>query len=200
MHHYSCAVLTLFAAVASGSSPDRHSGADAGPAVVILLRDFADIPPVILRQAEDHVTRIFAEEGIEVRFEDARRPGEGEDADAHYVSAALRGTADPSGSGALGMARPFANGGTQLEIFYPPVQSVIQSRPESGGRILAHVIAHELGHLLTRVPDHKANGMMKRHFDNQDFRLMSWRYLAFDGWDLQAMRGTLMMWARQKAK
>jgi hypothetical protein len=45
--------------------------------------------------------------------------------------------------------------------------------------LLAHVLAHEITHVLERTDRHSADGVMKAHWNLLDFTKMVWRPLPF---------------------
>ena len=54
--------------------------------------------------------------------------------------------------------------------------------------ILAHVLAHEIGHVLQAIDRHSATGVMKAHWKGPDFADMSARPWDFTPEDVDLMR------------
>jgi hypothetical protein len=54
--------------------------------------------------------------------------------------------------------------------------------------LLAHVLAHEIGHILMRTDAHSSQGLMKAHWTSSDFARMFYRPLPFLPVDEDAIR------------
>ncbi len=65
-------------------------------------------------------------------------------------------------SGALAFARPYE--GVHITLFYDRVQAVTE--PELTGTVLAHVLVHEITHILQGTCRHSATGVMKARLDS----------------------------------
>jgi hypothetical protein len=76
--------------------------------------------------------------------------------------------------GAMAYAAPYE--GTRIVIFYDRVEKK-QARPVP--ELLAHVLAHEIGHILEGISRHSASGVMKAQWDEDDFSQMAWKPLPF---------------------
>lgn len=51
--------------------------------------------------------------------------------------------------------------------------------------VLAHVLAHEITHVLEVTDRHSKEGVMKAHWTGRDFRNMAWRGLPFAAEDVE---------------
>jgi hypothetical protein len=45
--------------------------------------------------------------------------------------------------------------------------------------LLAHVMAHEIAHVLQGISRHSTSGLMKAHWDKTDMRDLSWKPMPF---------------------
>jgi hypothetical protein len=144
------AVMITVASVADAAEPGQL------PAIQLQMNDEADVPPVTLEKAQDEMTRIFAAAGLEVA----------------WVRTAPRFTVQIV-SRALGYARVASPvmgvalrtpGSATARIFLNPIQDFARTCRVDVSTLLAHVIAHEIGHLLLRMP-HAATGLMKADWD-----------------------------------
>jgi len=54
--------------------------------------------------------------------------------------------------------------------------------------LLAHVMTHEITHLLQEVAWHSATGVMKAHWNLRDYSEMAWRPLPFTQEDIDLIR------------
>jgi hypothetical protein len=86
--------------------------------------------------------------------------------------------------GALAVSYPFE--GVHIRVFYDRVRTVTPSCPLPV--LLAHVVAHEIGHILQGDDRHSASGVMKRCWDLSDFWRMAHRPLPFTALDIREIR------------
>jgi hypothetical protein len=65
--------------------------------------------------------------------------------------------------------------------------------PRQVSTVLAHVMAHEIAHLLEGVARHSQTGVMKAHWDAQDFMQMAVTPLPFDPEDIELIHRGLRL-------
>jgi hypothetical protein len=82
--------------------------------------------------------------------------------------------------GALAFARPYE--GTYIRVFYDRVYEKRETAPLP--RLLAHVIAHEITHVLQGIDRHSDHGVMKARWDEWDFVRMAVKPLPFADEDI----------------
>lgn len=86
--------------------------------------------------------------------------------------------------GALAFALPYE--GVHIDVFYDRVQQV---NPDSLTEyVLAHVLVHEITHILQGISRHSETGVMKAHWNQDDYMDMRWKGLAFTELDVQLIR------------
>ncbi len=99
--------------------------------------------------------------------------------------------------GALAYALPFE--GSHVEIFHGRILKANDANPAP---ILAHVLVHEITHILQGTNRHSATGVMKASWDNTDYARMRTfplpleptdMFLIQRGLDARAARNTPMM-------
>ena len=83
--------------------------------------------------------------------------------------------------GALAYALPYE--GTHIRIFYDRLQKSVN--PTRVPSRLAHIVAHEIGHILEAVVWHSDRGIMKAAWDADDYTQMSWKPLEFIAADVE---------------
>jgi hypothetical protein len=134
--------------------------------LTIQVANVADVPPAVMRSAQEQVSRMFTGIGIEITWSTDDHVLRG---DQH----ALRLTLLPYETGALnaagivlGAAIPSA--GTAW-VFYRRVEREADRNGVAVAPVLACAIAHELGHLLQRTPQHTANGVMRKAWNRRDY-------------------------------
>jgi hypothetical protein len=134
-----------------------------------------------LNYASDLVSRIYSAIGVHIDWRRMR----------NCPAGAIRITIQKFTSRderphALGYALPYD--GTHIVVFYDRIQRQ-QQRLVSA--LTAHVIAHEIGHLLEGVIHHSDDGLMKAQWDLSDFSQMALRTLPFSAEDVLLIRSGL---------
>jgi hypothetical protein len=94
-------------------------------------------------------------------------------------------------AGALAYALPFDS--TRVVLFYDRVLSA--ASPALAPRLLGHVLAHEIVHILQGVDAHSASGIMKPHWYKRDYEAMRRAPLPFTPEDLALIDRGLEGWA-----
>jgi hypothetical protein len=88
---------------------------------------------------------------------------------------------------ALAYALPYE--GTHIVIFYDRVQAAIE--PGGVPILLAHVLAHEVTHVLEGIPRHSGEGVMKAQWTRDDYSRMCWKPLKFAAVDVAMIHSGL---------
>lgn len=128
--------------------------------------------------------RIFRQSGIQVQV----RPGDPRENEAHLVlytdrrdacrarrdiALRIQASAPPGLPGAqLAQANPFAPGGVNVTAFLDRVETAAFQQNRPVALLLAHVIAHEIGHVLLRSSEHSRSGVMSSHWNEHEFSRM----------------------------
>ena len=73
------------------------------------------------------------------------------------------------------------------------------NRPSLRGRLLAHVLAHEISHILQGTNRHADSGVMKTGWSNVDYEAMARAPLAFTPFDIEEMQDGLATWRKRAA-
>ena len=139
--------------------------------VTVLLHNYAHLPSQILTEAEDRVSLIFRKAGVEVSFADcllndadpALYPGCPEVVDGTQLFLRIFPTTATKmdHGGESFVAARIAN------IFWNRVEEQTRRLNVHAPRILAHAVAHELGHLLLGSNSHSPTGIMTAHWEAQ---------------------------------
>jgi hypothetical protein len=138
-------------------------------------------PQVILgNQAETIAGRMFAQAGVELKW----RPSWSScPADAIRIAFTINTPVNYFPE-ALAFSQPYE--GVHIRIFLDRVQQTIER-----GKVpclLAHVMAHEIAHMLQGVSRHSLTGVMKARWDQDDYSQMAWRPLEFTNGDILLMQ------------
>jgi hypothetical protein len=166
--------ILLAAGVIVGNAAQKQE-----PDVVVYLHAGTENVEVI-RLAQGQAQQILAGAGIRVEWRlGTPRPHGG----AEVIEAVLTEHRDQNfRPGALAFATLGKDAGTRIEIFYNRIRA--SGRDSAIRPILAHVLAHEITHILEGVERHSETGIMKAHWSPADLRAMSHTALPFGEEDL----------------
>jgi len=89
-------------------------------------------------------------------------------------------------SEALSPATPFAQSGTRINVLLDRLVAYRNENLETA--ILAHVLAHEITHILGRENRHSANDAMRVHWDIADYQRMKSHSFPFAPEDVELIR------------
>jgi hypothetical protein len=145
------AVMITVASVADAAEPGQL------PAIHLEMDDEADVPTAILQKSQDEVARIFVGAGLGVEWTET-----GPRFTVQIVPMGL-GYRRPSAP-VMGIALRNPHGAT-ARIFLNEVKDFARTWDVDVSTLLAHVIAHEVGHLLLPRMPHSATGLMKAEWD-----------------------------------
>jgi len=154
--------LAVLAGVAAqGEEPDR--AAERRVTVCMEVPDGSVVAP----EAQAIATGMFSSIGVTIDWRHRCTP------DGILIS--LSGH-DPAHRGPerLGYALPYE--GTHIVIFYDRVEQV---RRDLRARVLAHVLVHEITHILQGIDRHSGYGVMKACWDAHDYSIMESKLLPF---------------------
>jgi hypothetical protein len=145
------AMMIAVARVADAAEPGQL------PAIRLQMDDAADVPAAVLKKSQDEVVRIFAAAGVRVEWTEAA-PG----ITVRIVTSALAYFGRSSSVMGVALRRP---SGATAQIFLMQVQDFARTHDSDVSILLAHVIAHEIGHLLLPRMPHSPAGLMKGDWD-----------------------------------
>jgi len=171
--------------------------------IVIVVFDLAAVHPAVLDQAEKEAGRIYLHAGVKTTWSRSTPHSSGSNGDqvpsrsahAFTVHLIIQPTSPKRGNRPtflMGAAPPTARdcGGT-VYVFYDQVEGFSSVQRAEPARVLGTVVAHEVGHLLTRQPGHSANGVMRAPWGSVDWELASKGHLLFSASDAAVIRTTL---------
>ena len=73
-------------------------------------------------------------------------------------------------------------------MFYGRIEPVIQSNPNAGAALLAYVLVHEIGHVLSGVAVHTPAGVMRARWSPEDIHLIATHRLELSADDVRLIR------------
>jgi hypothetical protein len=95
----------------------------------------------------------------------------------------------PGTFGALAYARPYQNIGTCIHVFIDRIRS--GRDPHFANTLLAHVLAHEITHVLEGVARNSDKGIMKAVWSPGDYQQMKFHPLPFAPEDVDLIRDAI---------
>jgi hypothetical protein len=145
------AVVVTVVRIADAAEPEHLLTID------LRMRNDARVPAHVLETSQDEVARIFADVGLAVRWtETAPR------FTVQIVPQVLG--FDRAASPVMGVALLRPND-AMAQVFFRQVQAFARAYDVDLGRMLAYVIAHEIGHLLLPGNAHSPTGLMQADWD-----------------------------------
>ena len=196
----------FIARVTTGSTLDVH------------VYNRAGTPPSVLAHAERVLVSLFRESGIELNWQvgppdapESNRvmfPEPVPAARERALACAARtdiallivgdGAVGPTRT-ALGYANPFAPDGINATVLYPRVTEAANKHGIAPAILLAHAIAHEIGHVLLRSSKHREHGLMAGGWDAAQFRWIARTGIFFERADARQMKATILREGCQSA-
>jgi hypothetical protein len=89
--------------------------------------------------------------------------------------------------GALAYAQPYES--THIQVFF---DRIARGKNDLLPYLLGYVFAHEIAHVLQGVARHSDRGIMKAHWNNDDFALMTRRQVRFSDSDIGIIHDRMM--------
>lgn len=171
------AMMALLTAV--GSAIQASGGLETQlRAVTVYVQVGFGGTPLLLCRAEGIASKMFSEAGVQIQWR-SDRPRAYRDPHPIVVDISTD-TPDTLHRGALAYAT--AHEGVHIRIFWDRIQRMVGKRLTD--MLLAHVLAHEITHLLQGTNRHSPDGVMKAHWTAQDLVEMGYKPLAFDPEDV----------------
>jgi len=139
-------------------------------------------PTLVIISARAQAGKMFADIGISIQW---RSGPPHASLPRNFVIVEMAGqTPKEFYPGALAYAMPYD--GIHIKVFYDRVHTAVYSRTVPA--LLAHVFVHEITHVLQGFIRHSNVGIMKAHWDVNDYLLMQSKPLAFTQEDVKFVR------------
>src|SRR5712691_9349000 len=176
------ATVMVVMAVVATSVYAREVGDSARDGISVYVNNDA-VPSRVLQLAEAIATKMFSSAGVRIAWRGHTPERSQLPARAIAITLAPQ-TPERFLPGALAFARPFE--GVHITVFCDRIQQA--SRSASTDAVLAHVLAHEITHILQGIDRHSGNGVMKACWTDKDYRDMKWEPLPFTPEDVRLIR------------
>jgi hypothetical protein len=154
------------AGMAGGIAIAQEIGPAAEPTVTVCMELGNDVQA--LKLAEKTASHMFEEVGVKVEWSHYPRPCP---AEKHVIVVSLSYDTYE---------------GTHIVVFYDRIQKRVV--PARVPILLAHVLVHEITHILQGVVRHSSSGVMKARWDSGDFFEMARKSLGFTKLDVVLIR------------
>jgi hypothetical protein len=167
--------ITRMALMAWMAGMVTHAG-HAQQTQVVYLRNRPNVHPEVLLPAKVLASKMFAKIGISLEW------GKGEPAVESSRAAVfielVTGTPENRFPGALAYALPYE--GAHITVFFDRIE-----KEHDPATVLAHVMVHEIAHILQGVCRHSDAGIMKARWIGKDFGAMRVAPLPFTQEDVE---------------
>jgi hypothetical protein len=171
------AFLTLTATNLWSKVPRRGDAAQESVRVTISVYNDAEVPVGVVGRAEDQAEGVFRRAGIEVTWLNCKVPAVTEEASRacreavfpqHLHLRFVRRSRGLKGE-MMGISFQADDGsGCYADLFYEPMEELHKRDGTDVARLLGHVAAHEIGHLLLGSNSHSAAGIMHAHWTAEE--------------------------------
>jgi len=185
-------LLSLCATYASSSSKSLT--------VRIDVFNDAGVAADVLKRAELEARRIFESAHIEIQWRDcsAAQNGPPEDPGCHalrtpnHLNLRIVPGTQRQNQDVFGVAFLAADGtGGYSDVFYGAVSKLHKEGHGNQGRVLGHVMAHEIGHLLIGSHAHSPWGIMSAKWHTQELQRLEMGNLLFTTEQVNSIHGKL---------
>jgi hypothetical protein len=185
-------VATLFAGVVNGEPVEASAGELM---VAVYVSNDQKIPVGHLAKAESIADGIFSEAGVRLRWKlgTAQRNTAAQEGDCARHPIAIQidfvsGLPGGLSSKALAQTHPYSQDGLRIDVFADRLGPMFRSRPLQASAQLAHILAHEITHLLQGIGRHSENGLMRARWSQDDYDQMSSDKFGFEPIDVTLIR------------
>jgi hypothetical protein len=173
-------MITILAA--AGMVAQAQGEPNAGAATVTVYFRIGvgdlDLKPLV---AEDIASGMFAKAGVHIQWRtDRPKLDQPKLPIVLDITSRTPGTLKP---GALAYAQVYE--GVHIKVFWDRVHASANCNPGLAHKLLAHVMVHEITHVLQRINRHSEDGVMKAQWTHSDILQMGLKPLPFEGDDIR---------------
>jgi hypothetical protein len=183
------------AALAGSLHAGHRMRIDNNPSVAPDVTVYVD--NVLNLQTKALASRMFAAVGVRVVW----RLGEPQPNAAGGLVVGVRFAESPSlnyRGVVLARAYPFGGSVRSITVFRNRVLVMAEASRIEQFKLMAHVLVHEIGHVLERNDHHSDTGVMKAQWTPADYEAMAWKPLPFEEEDIAWIHRTLEELPRQR--
>jgi hypothetical protein len=177
-----CAVLVVSLLPALWAAPHPDD-----PVVCACLKSETFVMGGVLWSGKQAASQIFESIGVTLRWSCPEQTGIEAASDNILIRLVPR-VPKKFRKGTLAYALPFAREGVRITVFYDRLEPILQDHLAFAGSIFGHVLAHEIAHVVERVDAHAETGLMRGHWNEEDFESMKFHTFGFAPEDAQFIR------------
>jgi hypothetical protein len=155
--------------------------------VTVYVQGLSVVPAPVLSRAQVLANEIFASAGVKIDWRIGQPPRRQSQHERAVVVEMITDTPPQLKPGALAFARPYE--GVHITLFYDRVRAATE--PELTPNVLAHVLVHEITHILQGTCRHSDSGVMKARWAHADYMEMGQKPLSFTEQDVQLIKNGL---------
>lgn len=168
-------MLVLIGAVAAGKD-----GMAVVPSITVRICQNSNVLGPVIGLAKLTAGSMFAQAGVRIEWWTHRQ--EPDPADQVITIDITSNTPETFHRGALAYAQPYE--GVHIRVFYDRIELLAGGRSKLPA-LLAHVLVHEIAHILEGISRHSQEGIMKAHWTPQDLHEMTRKPLPFEPCDVE---------------
>jgi hypothetical protein len=130
--------------------------------------------------------KMFADIGVRIEWHQESKCPAGQDGVIHIsLNTSVSESRYPN---ALAIALPYE--GVHIQVFIDRLRKMVDpirkmADPTSAASLLAHVLTHEITHIVQGVNRHSESGVMKARWGQKDYEEMAWKPLNFTDEDVR---------------
>jgi len=174
--------ITTMAAVAIAVAMNARAGE-----VTVYVQGLSVAAAPVMSRAQALANEIFAGVGIKIDWRGGQPSHSRSPIEKPIVVQLINDTPSELKPGALAFARPYE--GVHIDVFYDRVRAATE--PELTPNVLAHVLVHEITHILQGTCRHSDSGVMKARWNHTDYMEMGQKPLSLTEEDLQLIKNGL---------
>ena len=148
--------------------------------VNVYLSNSVIVPSQVMLVSENLAAQMFVTAGVRIVWRLGLPADLGSGRDRAVVIRMAEDTPANHLPGALAFALPYQ--GEHITVFYDRVRHTVVAPAIPA--LLAHVLAHEITHILQGIKRHSDSGVMKAHWDGGDYMAMEKKPLSFTDKDV----------------
>jgi hypothetical protein len=157
--------------------------------VTVYVQGLSAVPAPVLSRAQALANEIFAGVGVKIEWRRGQPTRAQSRSEKPIVVEMITDTPRELKPGALAFARPYE--GVHIDVFYDRIHEATE--PELTPNVLAHVLVHEITHILQGTCRHSDTGVMKARWTHTDYMEMGQKPLSFTEEDTQLIRSGLVV-------
>ena len=155
--------------------------------MTVYVQGLSVVPAPVLCRAQALANEIFAGVGVKIDWRRGQPSRSQSRIEKPIVVEMITDTPSELKPGALAFARPYE--GVHINVFYDRVRAATE--PELTPNVLAHVLVHEITHILQGTCRHSDTGVMKARWTHTDYMEMGQKPLSFTEEDVQLIKSGL---------